>query len=203
MAQICGIQNHQRTQALTPSSEFNNSMNRFVADEGIEFMLHELEPPETNYSSSNSLLGSAKKIGRPRKDSVAASNSQESEEKRLKREARRERKRQRLRLLELGELDKENHNIVKRKRGRPRKAPSITESDLLDDDTQEFKLFSYNCSSNSETLTPPYSEISESDSIRGGGEFSMMEILSMNVDGEGDEIPKVFQDEKSLLETSE
>lgn len=205
MAQICGVQNHQRPSSTGPIITATTTIG------GIELMLHELDPPDINSSSSTSFHSSAKKRGRPRKDSLAAnvsaqssfddSPSKKEDVKRLKRERKRllkleqkkEKKMKKILRQQLDDDDNENNCfLVPKKRGRPRKQSELDQCEDLDN---LVKLPSF---SNADTLTPIYSEISETDSVindnctnnRGNGnsnknvEFSMMEILNLNHEDE-------------------
>ena len=187
MAQIYGIQNHQRTNYQHTST----NENKFVTHGGIEFMLHELEPPEPDSSATPSYMASAKKRGRPRKDAVSYSSFEGSppshqkkekmdkREKKLLRLERKEKIKEISRRIDFDEYSPENDdNGGQKKRGRPRKTD--TDDTEFENDPNQFQMSSFNCVSNSDTLTPPYSELSETGSVAGGGEFSMMEILQLN-----------------------
>lgn len=197
MAQICGIQNHNRMTSIIPLSHVSD--NKFTTEEGIEFMLHELEPNSGNYESGSGSRASMKKRGRPRKDAVkevencqqSTFNSKESEiseeklrKKREKRERKERKEREKEKLRKLC-LDDSNDSTPK-KRGRPRKFKVIESDSMPSSD----RLIHYHTSSNTDTLTPPYSELTE-ESVT--GECSMMEMLNLD-----QELFPVNQEEQSL-----
>ena len=153
--------------------------NKFTTEEGVEFMLHELEPNSINYDSGISSQSSMKKRGRPRKDAIRdtencqdsdnVNDSELSEEKLRKKREKRERKdREKLRKLCLdNSLD-----AMSKKRGRPRKFTMMEETSMPSSD----RLIDYHTSSNTDTLTPPYSELSEESVL---GECSIVEMLNL------------------------
>lgn len=174
MAQICGFKNHQRKESII--STCNMADNKFITDDGVEFMLHELEPTSSQYDSGSSSRASFKKRGRPRKDEIRENNenclnsiSKLTEEKLRKRRDKKECKE--LERIKRREELRKSVDSTPKKRGRPRKFNIIdTENSSVD----------YHVSSNSDTLTPPYSEISEESSEV--GESSIMELLTLDQD---------------------
>jgi hypothetical protein len=171
---------------MIPIISFSHAANdnKFTTEEGVEFILHELEPDSGNYDCQSNSLSSMKKRGRPRKDAIRdpendqntfnVIESEISEEKLTKKREKKERKerkeREKLRKI----CFDSSAESTPKKRGRPRKfemkdsASSAPSSDHLID---------YNNSSNTDTLTPPYSEISE-ESVT--GECSMIEMLNLD-----------------------
>lgn len=160
------------------------SDNKFTTEEGIEFMLHELEPDSGNYDSGSSSRASMKKRGRPRKDVVkevenckqSTFNFKESEiseeklrKKREKRERKERKEREKLRKL----CFEDSNDSTPKKRGRPRKIKMLESTSMPSSD----RLIDYHTSSNTDTLTPPYSELTE-ESVT--GECSMMEMLNLD-----------------------
>lgn len=194
MAQICGFKNHNRMTSIISSSRFSD--NKFTTEEGVEFMLHELEPNSINYDSGISSRSSMKKRGRPRKDTVRdPENCQEnnnvrdmelSEEKLLKKREKRER-RERKEREKLRKICLDNSlDSMSKKRGRPRKFTMMEATSVPSSD----RLIDYQTSSNTDTLTPPYSELSEESVL---GDLSMMEMLNFD-----QELFPINQEEKSL-----
>ena len=153
--------------------------NKFTTEEGVEFMLHELEPNSINYDSGISSQSSMKKRGRPRKDAIRdtencqdsenVNDSELSEEKlRKKREKRERKEREKLRKLCLDN----SIDSMSKKRGRPRKFTRMEATSMPSSD----RLIDYHTSSNTDTLTPPYSELSEESVL---GECSIVEMLNL------------------------
>lgn len=189
MAQIGGFKNHNRTTSITSSSHAGENKLGFTTEEGVEFMLHELEPDSINFESGLSSRCSMKKRGRPRKDAIREAENFEnnennfneneselSEEKLRKKREKRERKERKER-EKLKEICFENSiDSSVKKRGRPRKFKMMDDCSFSAPPPSD-RLIDYHTSSNTDTLTPPYSELSE-DSIV--GKCSMMEMLNLD-----------------------
>ena len=197
MAQICGIQNHNRRMtSITPLSHENE--NIFKTEEGVEFMLHELEPDSGECDSGTSSHSSTKKRGRPRKDAVKEiencqndrfnlEESEKTEEKlRKKREkAEKKAKKAQERMKNLCSYD--SYESTPKKRGRPRKFQSIEPDSRFSSSSH---MAEYHSSSNTDTLTPPYSDLSD---IAAVGECSMMEMLNLD-----QELFPTYQEEQNI-----
>lgn len=155
--------------------------NKFITDDGVEFMLHELEPSSSLYDSGISSRASFKKRGRPRKDEVRENKenctnnvAELTEEKFRKKREKKERKE--LERLRGREEMRSSFDSTPKKRGRPRKFKSIDTKNSSHRHSD--RPMDYHVSSNSDTLTPPYSEISEESSEI--GDNSMMELLNLD-----------------------
>ena len=184
MAQICGFQNHNRRTSIIPSGHEND--NTFVTEEGVEFILHELEPNLSQIESGVSSKSSIKKRGRPRKDSIKEFENCEKndselleeklQKKREKREKRERKEREKLKKLEGGLSSNE---FTPKKRGRPRKFKIINDKSPSEQSIHfTDRQIDFHVSSNTDdTLTPPYSDRSEGSVL---GECSMMDMINLD-----------------------
>lgn len=175
MAQICGIQNHQRSKSSEDFTFKSPCQVSFVADGGVELMLHEFEPSDQSTLNPCSFV---RKRGRPRKDSISNQSSFDVSPSKVKEERRLEKKMKKMMRLELKEKKRQEKEAHKKKRGRPRKL--YNNIDDLNNETSGAALPSFSCSTNLESLTPPYSETDNVEEVGNEEDFAMMEILNLN-----------------------